>query len=190
MALYVGDNILSADATYSLKINNGLVDCLYVQPASTYNHIRQPSSTFFIAGNTNASGWVDQTDNAWNKMVFNVVTQNTGSGFSTANSRFVAPLEGYYIFSANSYINRMDSTPGYYAHPMFWVNGAAGTRRPYSNTQYRMRGYGLNSTYTVDGAIEEIMYLYVGDYVEYYIYATPQIQVYYNYLYFAGWFVG
>ena len=40
------------------------------------------------------------------------------------------------------------------------------------------------------GAIEEIMYLYVGDYVEYYIYATPQIQVYYNYLYFAGWFVG
>lgn len=190
MALDIQGNIISADATYSLKINNGLVDCLYSQPVSGYNHIRQPSSVYFIAGNNSGTGWVDLTDSAWTKMPLPNVIQNTGSGYDTTNSRFVAPLEGYYIFTGNLYINRLDATTGYYSHPMFWVNGGSGTRRPYGNTMYRMRGYGLNSTYTVDGSCEEVIYLYVGDYVEYYLYATPQIQVYYPYNYFSGWYIG
>lgn len=190
MALNVNGTTISQDATYTLKINNGLVDCLYSQPVSGNNNIRQPSSIYFIAANNTGTQWVDLTDNAWNKMPMATVQQNTGSGYDTVNTRFVAPLEGYYIFSANAYINRMDATAGYYAHPMFFVNGGSGTRRPYGNTMYRMRGYGLTSSYTVDGSCEEVIYLYVGDYVEYYIYATPQIQVYYPYLYFSGWYIG
>lgn len=190
MALYLQNNVISKDATYSLKINNGLVDCLYSQPISGYDHVSQPSSIYFIAANNSGVGWFDMVDNAWNKMPMQTVQQNTGSGYDTTNSRFIAPLEGYYIFTANSYINRMNTTVGYYAHPMFWVNNGSGTRRPYGNTMYRMRGFGLNSTYTVDGSIEEIIYLYVGDYVEYFIYSTPQYQVYYPYLYFSGWYIG
>ena len=190
MALNIQNNTISADATHSLKINNGLVDCLYSQPVSGNQQTRQPSSIYFIAANNGGTGWFDMVDNAWNKMPMATVQQNTGSGYDTVNSRFVAPLEGYYIFTSNAYINRMDATAGYYCHPMFFVNGGSGTRRPYGNTMYRMRGYGLTSSYTVDGSCEEVIYLYVGDFVEYYIYATPQIQVYYPYLYFSGWYIG
>ena len=190
MALNIQNNTISVDATYSLKINNGSVDCFYSQPVSGNQQIQQPSSIYFIAANNSGTGWVDMTDNTWNKMPMATVQQNTGSGYDTVNTRFVAPLEGYYVFSANAYINRMDTTPSYYSHPMFFVNGGSGTRRPYGNTMYRMRGYGLNSTYTVDGSCEEVIYLYVGDYVEYYIYSTPQYQVYYPYLYFSGWYIG
>lgn len=190
MALNIQNNVISTDATYNLKINNGSVDCFYSQPVSGYNHIRQPSSIYFIAANNSGTGWFDMVDNSWNKMPLQTVQQNTGSGYDTTNSRFIAPLEGYYLFTANSYLNKMDGNIGSYSHPMFCVNGSTGLRRPYGNTMYRMRGYGLNSTYSMDGSCEELIYLYVGDYVEYYIYSTAVFQVYYPYLYFSGWYIG
>ena len=190
MALDILGTTITADATNPLKINNGLVDCLVAQTSNSYTHIRQPSSIYFIAANNLGTGWVDMVDNSWNKLPMQTVQQNTGSGYDTTNSRFIAPLEGYYLFTANSYLNKMDANIGSYGHPMFLVNGSSGLRRPYGNTMFRMRGYGLNSTYSMDGSCEELIYLYVGDYVEYYIYSTAVFQVYYPYLYFSGWYIG
>mgnify|MGYP003314019523 FL=1 len=58
---------------------------------------------------------------SWQKLVYNdSLTQRGGSNYSTANSRFTAPVTGYYQFNAQWSCNNNSDADGTFT---FWING-------------------------------------------------------------------
>lgn len=193
MGVDLGGTTLTADGTNDLVINNGSVDCAVFENVSGNTIYKSPSHCYFIAGTTGLSAsWTTLGSGTTTKMTFNTATQPTGAGFDTANSRFICPLEGYYMMWASLFRYKAGVTSSHYSYPYFVVNGSSGGRRPYGNTPYRMRGFGLiaGSSWSYDNSMSETMYLYVGDIVEIHTYTSGNEPVYQPYSYFAGWYLG
>lgn len=114
---------------------------------------------------------------------------NVGNCYNTSNSRFTAPWTGLYLFKQHIYIYGNNSTPGWYTHPLFTVNGSSTQRRP-GGTPYRMRLYGLYASYGQDTDCCELIYLTAGDYVEVYNPTNGTIQGYESYSAWSGAYLG
>jgi len=118
----------------------------------------------FNATNT-TNGWISLSPNdTWLVCVFNSAGQNRGSCYNTSNGRFTAPIQGLYMFSANGYAYNN------YTHPIFFVNGSQSARRPGGGYYPRLRGHSHAAGHSHDNNCSEVIYLYVGDYVEYRLY--------------------
>ena len=101
--------------------------------------------------------------NSWQKLTYNnSVTQRGGTNYSSTNSRFTAPVTGYYQFNAqfnNANSNDNDGTM------TFWVNGAVPAKTGTSS----MSNTGANYDAHV---ISVAMPLTASDYVEVYRYSS------------------
>ena len=80
-------------------------------------HVTTPSQPAF-----NVRGQASNTySTSWQKLVYNdSLTQRGGSNYSTANSRFTAPVTGYYQFNAQWSCNNNSDADGTFT---FWING-------------------------------------------------------------------
>ena len=167
----------------NLEIANGGAAALKFD--NTGRFIRSGTHPMFYASNTGSS-WVGRT--AGNQIYpFNSTEINQNSCFSTSTNRFTAPITGVYLFTANSY--HYDAASSYY-HPLFFVNGSAAGRMPYT-TAYKMRAYNQMDGYSSDAQICQIYSLTAGDYVEYVQYIPDGTIYYLGYTtHFAGYLLG
>ena len=72
------------------------------------------------------SGQVNLTDGAWTKVLLNNESYDIGSNFDTANSRFTAPVTGYYSISGTIHFTNVisDVTNWGFYNVGLYVNGA------------------------------------------------------------------
>lgn len=105
---------------------------------------------------------------------------NIGSCYNTTNSRFTAPWTGLYLFKQHIYAYGNSTSYTWYTHPLFTVNGSSTQRRP-GGTPYRIRLYGLNTSYAQDTDCCELIYLTAGDYVEVYSPSSGTVEGYGQY---------
>lgn len=115
---------------------------------------------------------------------------NVGGCYNTTNYRFTAPWTGMYLFKGHMYIYGPTSSYTWYTHPFFYVNGGAATRRPMAGAPYRIRLYGLQSSFGHDTDINELIYLTAGDYVTYGVATSGTVQAYANYSCWSGSYIG
>jgi len=162
MGIDIGGNTITQAAS-ALTINTGVSMTML----STGGVLR-PKQPQFIAAGTGAWGYIE----GWYVMPFNNVLLNVGACYD-GNSRFTAPVTGWYFFQVCTYLLKDHANDGYYFHPVFAVNGDIGGRavNP-ACAQYRIRSYGENiATYT-DGQITQAYALVAGDYVEHKLYSS------------------
>lgn len=127
-------------------------------------------------------------NNTWNPVVFNLTSLNVGSCYNTANGRFTVPVGGLYLVCAHTYC--VGAGGGWYVHQMFWVNGAATTRRP-SGGLHRMTGHGHTSGYNDDSEAFEVIWLAASDYVQFYNFQGAYQNTHYpQYGHFDGYLLG
>ena len=140
---------------------------------------------FFSVGTTSNASWWNYATSNWAKVNISLTTAqiNIGNHYDTSNTRFTAPIDGPYLFWWSGY----DYSSSYW-HPQFAVNGNVSTRR--TGTPYRIRQHGAVANYNRDSQMQELIYLYVGDYVEVYYYAGGTGYTYRPYQNFGGMFVG
>ena len=170
--------------TSAFTIKNTSAATVFSRQTGTYNsntfakHI-DAGRPMFVAGSSTSPAWQSVT-NGWLKTssYFNQTSVNNGNHYSTTNTRFTAPITGYYHFFFTSY-----SYSSNYNHPMFWVNGSA-------NGKYRMRGHGKVANYQMDGQMEEVIYCTSGDYVEPYMYGGGTAYYYPAHSLFGGYYMG
>lgn len=139
----------------------------------------------FVAGSASDPGWIlPVASGNWTKInnYCTTTSYNRGSHYSTANTRFTAPVTGPYWFSWTTYLYTSN-----YVHPIFTINGSLTSGY---GTQYRMRGHGMVPNFQQDSQIEEVMYLSAGDYVEVYWYSSGNSYHYPFYSLFQGAYVG
>ena len=146
-----------------------------------------------FAVGVNAGSWVAYAASSWNTLTPGYTGGdgylNVGGCYNTTNGRFTAPWTGMYLFSSSTYLYCVNGNYTNYVHTMFWVNGGSNTRRP-GGTLYRMRQYGFYGSYQHDGDICEPIYLTAGDYVDVRYYFNVTLQIYGNYGFFSGAFLG
>lgn len=147
----------------------------------------------FNVGYNNTSTWTDMGSANWVTLPFTYTGgggyYNVGNCYNTSTYRFTAPWTGMYLFSSSTYLYCVNGNYTNYVHTMFWVNGGSNTRRP-GGTLYRMRQYGFYGSYQHDGDICEPIYLTAGDYVDVRYYFNVTLQIYGNYGFFSGAFLG
>lgn len=99
----------------------------------------------------------------WQKLTYNDnVTQRGGTNYSHTNSRFTAPVTGYYQFNAQWNANNNADNDGTFT---FWVNGAVPAKTGTSSMPNTGGGY--------DGHVISVaMPLTANDYVEVYRYSS------------------
>lgn len=78
-----------------------------------------PYQPFFLVNN-----YGQVKANGWQYLDFTGVVDNVGNHYTTANSRFTAPVDGVYLFSTGGYIQADNSTERYGIS--FYVNGSGG----------------------------------------------------------------
>lgn len=102
-----------------------------------YNYMRPNAQTMFFVANENGSAI-----SATNKATFNTVNINTQNVWSTSNSRFTAPYDGYYEFNVSLLSASADGTAFTY---QFKKNGTAMTNGTYPRG-YTARQYTANTS--------------------------------------------
>jgi hypothetical protein len=154
----------------TLTSNTGLVatnasnQVMKMGPTGVLQRYNAAQPMFRTSGN--GTGWVGIGTNGWALTpAFNLSDINIGSCYNLGNTRFTAPTDGIYLMTGHCYL-QIESTGGY-SHPMFWVNGTSNGRRPSAGALHRMKGHGIEGTYSVDSGICEMLPLLAGDYVEY-----------------------
>lgn len=189
MPLFVGNASIEAQSGY-FRIKDTSGNNVFEQGVSSYGgqnfgYYLNSNVPAFISGAIGGASWVNP-GSGWRKINNYCVdtVYNRGSHYSTANTRFTAPVTGPYmfIFSTYMYTNA-------YTHPGFWVNGAS-TGAGRLEFTYRIRGHGFVANYQQDCQVEEVLYLTAGDYVEAYWYDGGTSYHYPNYSIFMGAYVG
>jgi hypothetical protein len=184
MPVIVGNGTIEGgSSTFTVKNSSGTA--VYAQGISTSGYTNNSNVPAFIAGSASDPGWVLTATEGWAKVNQYATTTvyNRGSHYSTANTRFTAPITGPYLFIWSTYAYTSN-----YIHPQFTVNGNVATRR--YTTPYKIRNHGWTPDYPCDGQIEEVIFLLAGDYVEVYHYAGGTAYTYPYYGLFQGLFVG
>ena len=190
MAIDIGGAKIEGGGRFRIKNTSGttIFDRGFSDYAgTTFAQVKETNKPIFIAGpGTGVTlAWDNYATNAWAKVNNNCTNTvvNVGSHYSTANTRFTAPITGPYLFLYTGY----DRSTNYW-HPQFSVNGSVSTRR--TDTPYRIRQHGMASDYAADSQMSEVIYLTSGDYVEVYFYAGGSGDRYSGHNLFAGMFVG
>jgi len=101
------------------------------------------------------------TGSGYHKMILDGVRWNEGSHYSTTNSKFTAPIDGVYHFSAH--VNRYSVNDDYYFSILFQVNNAIHTM----GSRFHSRG----ATDLV-ASMSQTIKLTANDYVEVYSYSN------------------
>ena len=123
------------------------------------------------------------TNGTWTKVTLSNTSWNVGTtyGYSTANSRFTAPVAGYYYIAGSAYF--ASSTSMTAARLALYYNGSASFYGPFTPIAT------TDAITTVTGMYQ----LAAGDYIELYAYTTGgtgQVIVQYSsYTYMQGMFV-
>jgi hypothetical protein len=123
------------------------------------------------------------TNGTWTKVTLSNTSWNVGTtyGYSTANSRFTAPVAGYYYIAGSAYF--ASSTNMTAARLALYYNGSASFYGPFTPIAT------TDAITTVTGMYQ----LAAGDYIELYAYTTGgtgQVIVQYSsYTYMQGMFV-
>jgi hypothetical protein len=102
------------------------------------------------------------TNNAWTKLTFDTKAfERGGNNFNTTDNRFVAPIDGIYMFSTQ--VNHhADTASGGYQYSGFYKNGS-----PYRYTSgLRIHNQQIRADHTQTGSV--MMELSANDYVEVY----------------------
>ena len=121
---------------------------------SADGYVTKPNQPYFAAHMTGNS--VYQSRSANHVFDFNTAIYNVGSHFDTSNHRFVAPVDGKYLFTVSFITN--DSTPT--ARITFYVNGAS---------QVNSLQFGISGSNTGGGGAtgtSAIIQLSASDYVD------------------------
>jgi hypothetical protein len=185
MPVIVGNGTIEGgSSTFTVKDSSGTA--VYAQGISGNSGFTNNANVpAFIAGSATDPSWVLVGTNAWAKVnqYAAVTSYNRGNHYSTANTRFTAPITGPYLFIWTTYCYTNN-----YFHPQFAVNGNVATRR--YDTPYKIRNHGWTADYQCDAQIEEVIYLIAGDYVEVYHYAGGTAYTYPYYCLFQGLYVG
>jgi hypothetical protein len=125
------------------------------------------------------------TNNVWTKVTLSNTTWSVGTtyGYSTTNSRFTAPVAGYYMFLGSAYF--ASSTNMTTAKLALYLNGSAQAYGPFPS--------GNIAATDALATVSNMMQLAAGDYVELYAVTaggTGQVVVQYSsYTYLQGMFV-
>lgn len=192
MPIFAGNGSIEGGSS-AFRIKNASGTAVFEQGvgaygANSFSYYLNDQRPGFIAVGVQATAAyvVISATTTWGKMstfCTNTV-YNKGSGYSTVNTRFTAPITGPYMMVYTAYTY----TDGY-THPMFWINGGA-TGGGRLNGIYRIRSHGMVANYNQDHQISEILYLTAGDYVEPYAYSNGTCYHWPRYGLFQGVFVG
>ena len=123
------------------------------------------------------------TNDTWTKVTLSNTSWNVGTtyGYSTANSRFTAPVAGYYYFAGSAFF--ASSTNMTAARLALYVSGSPGFYGPFTPI----------STTDVITTVTGMFQLAASDYIELYGYTTggtgQVIAQYSSYTYLQGMFV-
>ena len=198
MPIDVNGTVLTGNSSGSFAATDSVGNILYSQSSGGIVSKPQTSSgssllPMFMVG-MSGSAWEQPVSSAtYGKMPFNYTGgqgyQNIGNCYDLTNYRFNAPWQGFYLFKVHNYIYSPAGSYTDYCHPLFYVNGSSNFRRA-GGTTYRIRLYGLPSTYAQDTDCCELIYLYPGDYVESWWYNSGQLQSYDPYCAFGGCYMG
>lgn len=129
---------------------------------TTSDYVLTPQRAAFYARSA-----VSRTDSTigWSKVVYDNALNNTRSCYSTANSRFTAPVTGWYQLNAQISFNDMGDTDG---TTTFAINGSTNNNRgTISAPNTGNGGSGFDGR-----SLSSCMYLNAGDYVEVFRYST------------------
>jgi hypothetical protein len=185
MPVIVGNGTIEGgSSTFTVKNSSGTA--VYAQGISGNSGFTNNANVpAFIAGSATNPGWVLTATNDWAKVNQYAASTvyNRGNHYSTANTRFTAPITGPYLFIWTVYCYSSS-----YLHPQFTVNGNVTTRR-YA-VPFKIRNHGWDPNRECDAQIEEVIYLIAGDYVEAYHYAGGTAYTYPFYCLFQGLYVG
>jgi hypothetical protein len=185
MGLNIGGNTIT-QASSVLTVSAGAA----MQMRSAGAVVRPNQCQFQAIGNQ-AITWVDFPVSTWNKMPFVTALLNINACYSTATSRFTAPVAGMYLFQASCWILKDGANDGYYFHPIFGVNGQIAGGTAAGQINYRIRGYGIPFASYSDSQITQVYSLAAGDFVEHYIYTSPGPSRYHApYQRFTGFLLG
>jgi hypothetical protein len=174
----------------SFAIKNSSNTTIFKRGVASYNgnnfgYYENSNIPAFIAGHAADPGWIlPSSSGQWGKInnYCTTTVYNRGSHYSTASTRFTAPITGPYWFAFTTYLYTNS-----YVHPGFTINGIQTSGYGF---QYRIRGHGMVANYAQDAQIEEVMSLTAGDYVEVYWYSSGDSYQYPYYSLFQGAFVG
>lgn len=192
MPIFAGNGSIEGGSS-AFRIKNASDTAVFEQGvaaygANSFSYYLNDQRPGFVAVGVQATALyvVISATTTWGKMsTFCTDTvYNKGSGYSTVNTRFTAPITGPYmmIYTAYTYSDG-------YTHPMFYINGGV-TGGGRLNGIYRIRSYGMVANYNQDHQISEILYLTAGDYVEPYSYSYGNCYHWPRYGLFQGVFVG
>ena len=154
-----GDLLIKSAAELELFSGGNTVASHRSMVMDASGHIRTPRNVAF-----NARGSPSTTySNSWQKLTYNDnVTQRGGTNYNHTNSRFTAPVTGYYQFNAQFTAASNSDNDGTMT---FWVNGAVPAKTGTSS----MSNTGPN----YDGHVISVaMPLTASDYVEVYRYSS------------------
>lgn len=191
MPVVIGNGTIEGGSS-AFRIKNLSNTTVFEQGVSTYSgnsfsYYLNDQRPGFIAGYTSDPSWVRISNSGtWGKMstYCTVTVYNKGNGYSTANTRFTAPITGPYLMVYTAY-TYTDS----YMHPTFYINGS-GVNGGRLNYHYRIRGHGMVANYPQDHQMQEVLNLTAGDYVEPYAYSSGNCFHYPYYGLFQGVYVG
>jgi len=154
-------------------------------------------SMFMVGYSDGSANWTTPVSSGnWGKLPFGFTGGNgylnVNGCYDLVNYRFTAPWTGMYLFKVHNYIYTGDGgNYNQYCHPVFYVNGSSGARRPNGNTPYRIRQYGFYGSYGHDTDCCELIYLTAADYVEAWWYSGNNgMQTYNQYCSWSGIFTG
>ena len=85
-------------------------------------------------------------------------------GFNTSNSRYYAPVAGYYMFGLNMYHRSESNNSQGYTHVNFAKNGSLNFNA--SRHGHSIFGHGAYSEYSDGVTMENLIFCNAGDYVE------------------------
>jgi C1q domain-containing protein len=146
-----------------LSVMSGASTFLQISPTGLFR--RNAMQPMFRAGVAGTAAVANYGTTGWIPITFSATNVNVGSCYNTTNSRFTAPVNGMYLFSATVY--HTGAAAGFVIHGMFWVNGGSTTRRP-GGPMHRLNSHGVAAGYSGDNESTEIMTLLAGDYVQFY----------------------
>ena len=142
---------------------------------SSAGEVQTPSNPAFRANAQ--SGWA--ANSGWQKVIYNANVTTRGTGYSSANSRFTAPVDGWYQFNAQWTANDNADADGTFS---LWINGSSTDL--VGSVSIPNTG-GAYSGHVVSGCC----YLATGAYVEAYRYSTVGTTTRSSAPY-GGWFSG